>query len=70
MKAIKNFISQNKVTHTFTSCQWPFGDPQEKDFHFCGKDPVGSKSYCEEHCKIAYIDEKDLKKSKHNKIAA
>ena len=27
---------QNKVTHTFTSCQWPSGDPQEKDFSFCG----------------------------------
>ena len=35
MSAIKNFLMQNKVTHKFSSCQWPYGDPQEKDFHFC-----------------------------------
>ena len=35
MSIIKNYFKQNKVTHTFSSCQWPIGDPQEKDFHFC-----------------------------------
>jgi len=73
MKAIKNFFMQNKVMYTFTSCQWPYGDPQEKDFHFCGVNPLKNKPYCSEHCNIAYIDEKELRKAreiKHNKIAA
>ena len=35
MSIIKNYFKQNIVTHTFSSCQWPIGDPQEKDFHFC-----------------------------------
>ena len=74
MKSLKKFIVQQKVTHTFTSCQWPNGDPQEKDFHFCGDTPVDNKPYCRKHCEIAYLDEKELKKiklaNKHNKIAA
>ena len=74
MKALKNFLSQNKVKHTFSSCQWPFGDPQEKDFYFCGAKPFENKPYCAEHCNIAYVDEKELKKSKdaqkHKKIAS
>ena len=37
MSIIKNYLKQNKVTHTFTSCQWPIGDPQEKDFIFVKK---------------------------------
>ena len=64
MKTIKNFILQNKVTHTFTSCQWPYGDPQEKEFHFCEAETVTGKPYCKEHCDVAYIDEKELKKEK------
>tara|TARA_Y100001970_G_C14098391_1_gene784040 strand:+ start:723 stop:947 length:225 start_codon:yes stop_codon:yes gene_type:complete len=74
MNALKNFLMQNKVTHTFTSCQWPSGDPQEKDFSFCGAEPAKGKPYCENHCEIAYIDERELKKSKelqrNRKIAA
>ena len=74
MSVIKNFLMQNKARHTFSSCQWPYGDPQEKDFHFCGAKTFQKKPYCEEHCNIAYIDEKELKKSKEikkqRKIAA
>ena len=73
MKNIKSFIIQNKVTHTFSSCQWPIGDPQAKDFHFCGDKAVKNKPYCAVHCSIAYIDEKELRKAKEikqNKIAA
>ena len=64
MSIIKNYFKQNKVTHTFPSCQWPLGDPQEKDFHFCDANTVGEKPYCLQHCEIAYIDEKELKKEK------
>ena len=74
MKSIKNFFMQNKVTHSFVTCQWPYGDPQEKDFHFCEAKPIENKPYCKEHCDIAYLDEKEIKKAKenlkHNKIAA
>tara|TARA_B100001123_G_C14841617_1_gene840348 strand:- start:421 stop:642 length:222 start_codon:yes stop_codon:yes gene_type:complete len=73
MSIIKDYFEQNKVTHSFSSCQWPFGDPQDKDFHFCGSKPVDGKPYCQEHCSIAYIDERELKKAKESqkqKIAA
>ncbi|MGN1063294.1 MAG: GcrA family cell cycle regulator, partial [Alphaproteobacteria bacterium] len=43
-----------------TSCRWPMGDPEEADFHFCGKNTVTGKPYCAEHCKIAYTSLKEL----------
>ena len=64
MSIIKNYLKQNAVTHTFESCQWPIGDPQEKDFHFCDANTVLAKPYCQQHCEMAYIDEKELKKEK------
>ena len=64
MSIIKNYFKQNKVTHTFSSCQWPIGDPQEKDFHFCDSSTAVGKPYCQQHCEVAYIDEKELKKVK------
>ena len=64
MSIIKNYFKQNAVTHTFESCQWPVGDPQEKDFYFCDADTVIGKPYCQQHCDTAYIDEKELKKEK------
>ena len=36
------------------SCRWPEGDPKEAEFHFCGAEVVPGKSYCDEHCAIAY----------------
>ena len=64
MSVINNYIKQNRVTHTFSTCQWPNGDPQEKDFHFCESKTVVGKPYCEYHCNIAYIDERELKREK------
>ena len=69
MSIIKKYLMQHKVTHSFESCQWPYGDPQEKDFHFCGSNTFEGKPYCENHCKAAYLDEKDLKRVKEaNKV--
>ena len=65
MSIIKNYLRQNKVTHTFSSCQWPIGDTQEKDFHFCEEINVAGKPYCKAHCDIAYIDER-VHKSENN----
>ena len=64
MSIIDDYIKQNKVTHTFSSCQWPIGDPQEKEFRFCDALTAEGKPYCQEHCDIAYIDEKELKREK------
>jgi len=36
-------------------CQWPIGDPQSRDFHFCGEASVPGKPYCLSHCSQAYI---------------
>lgn len=36
-------------------CLWPFGDPGEADFHFCGEASVAGKPYCDVHCARAYI---------------
>ena len=43
------------------------GDPQEKDFHFCEADTLTGKPYCQDHCDVAYIDERELKKKKLKK---
>lgn len=40
---------------TSQMCRWPFGNPDEDDFHFCGKAVTQGKPYCEEHCAIAYV---------------
>ena len=42
-------------------CQWPFGDPNDADFHFCGKPVVPDWPYCQEHCGEAYrtLNDKD-----------
>lgn len=37
------------------SCRWPIGDPQHKDFHFCGKQKVPCLPYCEFHARRAYL---------------
>ena len=38
----------------FRSCQWPFGDPGDQDFHFCGENTHESFSYCAKHVAMAY----------------
>jgi len=35
-------------------CKWPIGDPQDDDFHFCGRPSVEHRSYCGGHCAAAY----------------
>lgn len=37
-------------------CRWPIGDPQEPEFHFCGKAKVTVTSlpYCEFHARRAF----------------
>lgn len=35
-------------------CRWPTGDPQDKDFAFCGCKKMEGLPYCEEHARLAY----------------
>jgi GcrA cell cycle regulator len=36
------------------SCRWPIGDPQDAEFHFCGKAKVTGLPYCEFHARRAF----------------
>lgn len=35
-------------------CRWPIGDPQQPDFHFCGKGKVPGLPYCDVHARRAF----------------
>ena len=36
-------------------CQWPIGDPKDKDFRFCEEDHLPGRPYCKMHCSRAYV---------------
>lgn len=36
------------------SCHWPYNDPRDEDFHFCGRETATDKPYCTHHCGLAY----------------
>lgn len=46
-------IARNKAQGP--TCCWPFGDPGDPEFHFCGKPALPAKPYCSEHYAMAYI---------------
>lgn len=35
-------------------CRWPFGDPKDADFGFCGDHSLEGLPYCMEHAQMAY----------------
>ena len=35
-------------------CRWPIGDPQHRDFHFCGKPKMPGFPYCKFHAHLAF----------------
>ncbi len=35
-------------------CRWPIGDPQDENFHFCGRQKTTGVSYCEHHARVAF----------------
>ena len=49
-------ISERKSIMTLkeSHCRWPIGDPQDEDFHFCGREKVPGSPYCEHHSCIAF----------------
>ena len=77
IKEIKSFLDENKkninkyliVGHTDTKGKIDYNINLSLD----RAKAVKNKPYCAEHCSIAYIDEKELRKAKEikqNKIAA
>ena len=49
-------VAERKSIQTLEEghCRWPIGDPQEEDFHFCGKSKVTGLPYCEFHARRAF----------------
>jgi GcrA cell cycle regulator len=49
-------VNERKYIQTLTEacCRWPIGDPQQADFHFCGKKKVTGLPYCEVHARRAF----------------
>ena len=45
---------QTVETIEHNHCRWPYGDPQTKDFHFCGGEKVMGLPYCDYHCRRAF----------------
>ena len=37
-----------------SGCKWPIGDPEQKDFHFCGHSRRVDGPYCDTHAKAGY----------------
>jgi GcrA cell cycle regulator len=38
---------------TMADCRWPYGDPGEEDFFFCGAPKTEGSSYCTHHTRAA-----------------
>ncbi len=49
-------------------CRWPFGNPEDENFHFCGNSSDVTLSYCEDHMVMAHAPEK-ARKSTFRKAA-
>lgn len=49
-------LAERKTIQTLgeCNCRWPIGDPQEADFHFCGKNKMQGLPYCEFHARRAF----------------
>ena len=49
-------INERRYIQTLTEscCRWPIGDPQQPEFHFCGKSKIPGLPYCEVHARRAF----------------
>jgi GcrA cell cycle regulator len=48
--------AERKTIETLSEChcRWPIGDPQDAEFHFCGRNKVSGLPYCEFHARRAF----------------
>ena len=42
------------INLTIDTCRWPFGDPVELGFHYCGELPLVGRPYCDMHNSKSY----------------
>lgn len=49
-------FNERKYIQTLTEscCRWPIGDPQQSEFHFCGRRKIPGLPYCEVHARRAF----------------
>jgi GcrA cell cycle regulator len=45
------------------TCSWPLGEPGTASFRFCGKPSDPGRSYCADHCRLAYVKIKDRRET-------
>ncbi len=74
----ENQEENSEVTTEEKNCRWPIGHPYEKDFYFCGREPMEKFSYCKLHVLYAFqpknakeedlITEEDIPKFIEKKI--
>ena len=53
----KNFEQENPKKFeelTDKTCKWPIGHPYEKNFYFCGREPMEKFPYCKLHILYAF----------------
>ena len=46
-----------------TTCKWPIGHPNEKNFYFCGRKSLRDFSYCKLHLLYAFQQKNDKKEN-------
>ena len=62
----KNFEPENPKTLEEideTTCKWPIGHPNEKNFYFCGRTSLKDFSYCKLHLLYAFQQKNDKKEN-------
>lgn len=48
------------------TCEWPFGEPGNPGFHFCGQPAAFGRPYCADHVKIAYVRRSSMGEAQHD----
>ena len=62
----KNFEPENPKTLEEldeSTCKWPIGHPNEKNFYFCGRPSLKDFSYCKLHLLYAFQQKNDKKEN-------
>ena len=62
----KNFEPENPKTLEEldeSTCKWPIGHPNEKNFYFCGRTSLKDFSYCKLHLLYAFQQKNDKKEN-------
>ena len=49
------------INLTIDTCRWPFGDPVEPGFHYCGELPLIGRPYCDKHNSKSYTAHRSKK---------